>query len=195
MSEVRLSEAELREITGADTKVFLVRPGDPRGYAEGYEPDIKRFLVGGHANRKPSHFVEAFEVAFEHALHKTHHEEPNEALFFRFGIMVRIRTGSAEASYRAVSELGEYFEAELKSSHVVHIVNEGKHISVRIGLGQYEKPTKFSRAVSELSTREETLQAYVSEIRRYTDDDDFSWYPYWDWTDDSDSYGAATSAA
>jgi hypothetical protein len=171
----------LRELASG---VYFVESGSIYGYQEGEPTEGDRVMVSGHASRWYRDYAKAFEMAFEPRLKMTRFTDPDDAPFFRFGILVRSRPGRVSSKRelsRLLEDLAAWISERLPRDWAAHLVEEGRGYSVRINMGNYEQETQFTDAIGELKGHKRLLDDILDKISGYHGGDDPLWFPFWEW--------------
>ncbi len=171
----------------ADKRVFVIQAASPLGFMEAAAPESERVMISGHGNRAAKNFAKAFESMFKSVIQKTGFSDMDDAPFFRYGVMFRLRMLRGSMA-EVIKALSEWLQVNLPEGATSHIVVEDKALSIRLNFGDYDEPTNAIDAVVDLRAQTAFIDEAMAKARRYTEDiDDFWWVPFLDW-DELEAY-------
>lgn len=177
---------KVREEPVTKGKVYIVHAADPGGYSERGMSDKEkgeRARISGNGNRTASNFEDVFQAAFLAKLRKTGLHESDDAPMWRYGISIRLR----EFSDRDQAAIGiqKWLNDNLPGkNHSAHIVLEDGAINVKLNFGDAHKSTGLEEAYNDLIELDPFIKRTFRLLREYASDDDFVWFPYWDWPEE-----------
>jgi formiminotetrahydrofolate cyclodeaminase len=102
---------------------------------------------------------------------------------------VSFRLRNLEDRDKAASELQAWLNENLaEENHSAHIVLENGALSIKLNFGSVKDATLADEAAADLFDQRKLIQKAFEQARQYVmDDEDFVWFPFWDW-DDMEAY-------
>lgn len=124
-------------------------------------------------------YLQLFKQAFFDYTKKTRFEDMDDVPIFRYGLVIRsVRPRSGEEVKELVYQFADFLKDMLPRGASAHIVDEDKYISVRLGLGRYQKPTTFSQAYEYMKRNKELIWNFKRGALDYLED--MVWFEFWD---------------
>lgn len=171
-----------REPLRSRGRVYVVRASEPSAYAEkGQGPqDASRARISGKGNTREGDFESAFLAAFLAKLKKTGLQDPSDAPMWRYGVSIRVE--SFEDRDKTAAALQVWLNKHLPDKHhSAHIVLEDDALNIKLNFGRSDEVTEVEDAYNDLIDQEKFIKRVFRKLRAYSGDDDFIWFPHWDW--------------
>lgn len=170
-------------------RVYVVLSAEPSAYAEKGSPKDNegRLRVSGHGNTSTTGFERAFLNAFKGALKRTGYQDIEDAPLYRYGVSFRMR--NLEDRDKAATEMQTWLNENLgEKNHSAHIVLEDGALSIKLNFGSVKDATPADEAAADIYDQSKFIKRTFEQAKQYVmDDEDFVWFPFWDW-DDMEAY-------
>jgi len=178
-----------RLVDGAEIarNVYYVTPASLTGYLErNEEQETDLLMIAGNMNIERTNMVRKFELALLGNLQqRTPYDDPDDMGIGRFGIVIRTVKGISVVRDKAdvIRDLAEVLSANMPAdNYAVHIVDEGRNLSIRLSIGEYNEWTTWSlTGFDELVNAEAWFKQAFEDITDVTDAHDLAWFPFWEW--------------